>query len=189
LDSARAKTRQAPRYVLGGVGALLLLSLAVHIASCNEPPDTNYGNPNTLDRKNLPGEGGAEPLVCSGDAAVGKFDGGDCPSFAEDIFPYLAPAGKWRCSDKTCHGGGQNPPLDGTSAAACYASLQKVTVAGKPYIPGADGGGTVKDPTATTFLCNLQGGCGSKMPQAPGADPTPVDLCVVEAWLKCGAPK
>jgi hypothetical protein len=164
----------------------MLVSLGVHVASCNEPAATPYGNPNTLDRRSLPGEGGAEPLSCTGDAAVGKFEGGSCPSFANDIFPLLAPAGPWKCSDTTCHGGVQAPSIKGGSAAECYASLQQVTVAGKPYIPG-DGG--TNDPATTTMLCNLQGGCGSRMPQAPGLDPTQTQLCVIDAWLKCGAPR
>ena len=51
-----------------------------------------------------------------------------------------------------------------------------------PYVL-SDGG---KDPNASSILCNLQGTCGSKMPKAPGVDPTNADLCKVEAWLKCG---
>ena len=153
---------------------------------CNEPIATSYGNPNTLDRKNLPGEGGAEPLICGaggGDGgAVQGFDGG-CPSFATDIFPYFQANGKWRCADGTCHGGASAPPVAGDTPTNCLSSLKAISIGGKPYL--AEGS---TDPNDSTLLCNLQGACGSRMPKAPGADPTTEELCMVEAWLKCGAP-
>lgn len=173
------------RYVmLAAATAIALLGVRA-IVACSEITPTTFGNPNTLDRKSVPGEGGVEELVCSGDAAVdgASFDGG-CPSFATDIYPYFAAAGTWRCSDKACHGGTSTPPVDGTSAAACLASLKKITVKGTPYLL-SDGG---KDPNASSLLCNLQGSCGSPMPKAPGAIPTNPELCKVQAWLKCGAP-
>lgn len=173
------------RYViLAAATAVALLGVRA-IVACSEITPTTFGNPNTLDRKSVPGEGGVEQLVCSGDASFNGagFDGG-CPSFATDIYPYFAAAGTWRCSDKACHGGPTAPPVDGTNAAACLASLKKITVKGNPYLL-SDGG---KDPNASSLLCNLQGSCGSKMPKPPGLDPTAADLCKVEAWLKCGAP-
>jgi hypothetical protein len=178
------------RYLVGGLG-LFVLGGAVQLlagaggAACNEPIATNYGNPNALDRKNLPGEGGAEPLICGGGeggAAGAGFDGG-CPSFATDIFPYITANGKWRCADGTCHGGASAPPIDGKDPTSCLSSLKAIAIGGKSYL--AEGS---KDPNASTLLCNLQGACGSRMPKAPGADPTTTDLCMVEAWLKCGAP-
>jgi hypothetical protein len=175
------------RYLLSGLCGLVLAAMGAHVASCNEPLATVYGNPNTLDRKNLPGEGGAEPLVCGGDAGTKKFDGGDCPSFAADVFPYFTAAGKWKCADAPCHGGASAPTIDDKSAAGCFASLQKITVGGKAYVPSD--GGAPSDPNATTLLCNLQGGCGSKMPKAPAPNPTTAELCVIEAWLRCGAPR
>lgn len=170
-------------YVLAG---LMLCSLGAHVVSCNEPVPTNYGNPNTLDRRSLPGEGGAEPLVCSGEAGAAKYDGGDCPSFANDIFPLMTPNGKWKCSDTTCHGQASLPLINGATAADCYAALQKITVAGKPYI-GGDAGSAADLANNTTILCNLQGGCGSRMPKPPAQDPTTAELCMIDAWLKCGA--
>jgi hypothetical protein len=177
------------RYLFGGawIGAfMLLLSLAAHLASCNATPgDTTYGNPNTLDRTNLPGEGGVAPLSCGGEGGAKKYDGGSCPSFAGDIFPYFLPTGKWRCTDKPCHGGSNAPLLDGTSAATCLASMHVATVAGRPLLP--EGGTT--DPTSVGLLCNLQGGCGTRMPESPGLDPTPDELCMISDWLSCGAPR
>lgn len=180
------------KYLLvAGAAALGLLGLRAVVA-CSEITPTTFGNPNTLDRKNLPGEGGVEVLVCkpldaSASAGGGGFDGG-CPSFATDIYPYFAAAGTWRCADKACHGGASAPPVDGTNAAACLASLKKITLANVPYVV-SDGG---KDPKASSLLCNLQGSCGSKMPKpvpgSPLAEPTEPELCMVEAWLKCGAP-
>ena len=82
------------RYLLGGLSGLFLLGGGVQILSvglgCNEPVETTYGNPNALDRKNLPGEGGTEPLVCDdGEGGAGQGPDGGCPSFATDIFPYF----------------------------------------------------------------------------------------------------
>lgn len=178
------------RYLLGGVGGVFAITAAVHLSSsaCNEPVATNYGNPNTLDRKNLPGEGGAEPLECSGDAGTSGFDGG-CPSFATDIFPYFKADGKWRCADATCHGGASEPRIPVGDPAACLASLRGITVTGKSYVAGGEGGAPSTDPSASSLLCNLQGSCGSRMPKPPGVDPTTAELCMIEAWLKCGAPR
>jgi hypothetical protein len=167
--------------LLAGVAALALTGARI-IVACSEITPTTYGNPNSLDRKNVPGEGGVEQLVCSGGDGGEAFDGG-CPSFATDIYPYFVATGTWHCSDKTCHGGGSPPPIDITAAPACLASLKKITVTGKPYLL-SDGG---KDPNASSFLCNLQGTCGSPMPKVPGVI-TSSELCKVEAWLKCGAP-
>jgi hypothetical protein len=174
------------RYVIVAATTAIALAGVRALVACSEITPTTFGNPNTLDRKNLPGEGGVEQLVCSGlDGSAGQsFDGG-CPSFATDIYPYFTAAGTWRCSDKACHGGTTTPPIDGANAAACLASLKKITVKTVPYVLG-DGG---KDPNASSLLCNLQGSCGSPMPKAPGADPTTADLCKVEAWLRCGAPQ
>ena len=170
--------------LLAAATALALLGVRALVA-CSEITPTTFGNPNTLDRKNLPGEGGVEQLVCASDGGAegGTFDGG-CPSFATDIYPYLTPAGAWRCSDKACHGGMTAPAIDGTSAAACLGSLKKITVKNTPYLL-SDGG---KDENASSLLCNIQGTCGSPMPKAPGTAPTDFDLCKVQAWLKCGAP-
>jgi hypothetical protein len=172
------------RFVLVAAAAALGLGGIRAIVACSEITPTTYGNPNTLDRKSVPGEGGVELLVCSGDAAAGPFDGGDCPSFATDIYPYFAAAGAWRCADVTCHGGPTPPRVSGENAAASLASLKAITVTNKAYVL-SDGG---KDPNASSLLCNLQGTCGSPMPKPPGTDPTPADLCKVEAWLKCGSP-
>jgi hypothetical protein len=172
--------------VYGLGAAMLLLAATVRLGTgCDDEGLTAYGNPNTLDRKNLPGEAGAEPLNCGGgDAGAGQFDGG-CPSFAADIYPNFIATGKWQCSTPACHGGASTPNIRGDNAAAALQDLRAVTVLGKPYIT-ADGG----DPQATSsFICNLQGSCGSKMPKAPGIDATGEELCVIDAWLRCGAPR
>ena len=175
------------RYLLGGLSGLFLLGAGVQLVSgalgCNEPVEPTFGNPNGLDRKNLPGEGGAEPLVCGdGEGGAGGFDGG-CPSFATDVFPYFQANGKWRCADGACHGGTSAPPVSGDDPTSCLSSLKAISIGGKSYL--AEG---ATDPNESTLLCNLQGTCGSKMPKPPGADPTNEELCMVEAWLKCGAP-
>jgi hypothetical protein len=175
------------RTVFGLGAATILLAATVRIGTgCDDEGVTAYGNPNTLDRKNLPGEAGAEPLTCgSGGDGGGQFDGG-CPSFATDIFPYFTATGKWQCSTPACHGGASIPAIRSDNAAAALQDLRAVTVLGRPYL-GGDGG--VSDPqTSTAFICNLQGSCGSKMPKAPGIDATREELCLIDAWLRCGSP-
>ena len=165
-----------------------MLGAAAWAWSCNEPPETSFGNPNALSRKNVPGEGGVEALVCTGgEGGAGEAGGGGdggCPSFTTDIYPYFTAGGAWKCADRTCHGGASAPDIDAGTPEACYQALKKITVLNKPYLPGNG----VTDPNASTLLCNLQGSCGSKMPKPPGADPTNAELCKIEAWLKCGAP-
>src|SRR5690606_18010523 len=47
------------RYLVGGAGSVAVVAACVHLSltACNEPGEVNFGNPNTLDRKNLPGDG------------------------------------------------------------------------------------------------------------------------------------
>ena len=118
----------------------------------------------------------------SGDASASKFDGG-CPSFAGDIFPYVRGPGKWKCADATCHGGASAPIIDDKSPAACLASLKAIMVGGTGYIVSRQDAAV-----ESTILCNLNGGCGSTMPKPPGIDPTQDELCMLSAWLECGAP-
>ena len=98
----------------------------------------------------------------------------------------MVPDGKWQCGNAVCHGGGNAPFIDTKEAGAAYTSLQQVTVSGLPYIPNEAG---VTDPNASSIICNLQGGCETKMPEAPAVDPTNDELCMIQAWLKCGAPR
>jgi hypothetical protein len=167
------------------VGAPAAAAVIGSAASCTVPPETQFGNPNILARSALPGEGGVEAVVC-GDAGSGQsFDGG-CPSFETDIYPLFAPTGPWHCGDANCHGGTTKPDIDTSTAEKTLASLQAATVAAvpdKPYVV-SDGG---KDPNASAIMCNLQGACGTKMPEPPGKDPTDDQLCLVQAWLACGA--
>lgn len=160
----------------------------VVIAACSQPPETNYGNPAGLRRDNIPGEGGIEALICTGqpEAGAGGADGGNCGvSWAADIFPLFKNDGPFRCTDAKCHGGPALPLMQNTPAGA-YADLVKYQIKGSPlpYI-NTDAGG---DPTKSTIQCNLLSQCGQGMPQAPGRTPTLAENCLIDAWLRCGAP-
>lgn len=172
--------QRVPRTWAGGA---LLSAVAVGLyltaAGCIEEDTTEFGNPNTLSRQNLPGEAGVTPVV-SGCAA--KFDGG-CPSFDTDVYPYLTETGAWRCADAACHGSVTTPRLECDTPDACFAGLSAIQIDGKPYLS------TGIDPANARMLCSLQGTCSSKMPKPPGADPTPDDLCIIDTWLKCGSPR
>lgn len=170
-----------PRPLVRLLACLGLLALAGHAATaCDEPPRTEYGDPGALDRKKM-GPGGVPALACGQEVAAG-FPGG-CPSFAAHLHPNVT--GKWRCIDSDCHGGKSSPLLDGPAPESLLASLKRVRVDDVPYLPQDP---SMTDPKATKIMCNLQGLCGRRMPEPPGADLTVEELCVVEAWVKCGAP-
>lgn len=173
--------RRVRRYWVGSAGLLSALAGALYLSAtgCIEEDTTEFGNPNTLSRQNLPGEAGVTPVI-SGCAA--NYDGG-CPSFDVDIYPYLTAVGPWKCSDVACHGSVSAPAIKCDTPDMCFESLSAIQVDGKPYLPIG------VDPPNARMLCSLQGGCGSKMPKPPGADPTPEELCIVDTWLKCGAPR
>ncbi len=107
-----------------------------------------------------------------------------CPSFASDIYPSMKASGAWKCADATCHGGGTfRPAVDDSSASACLASLQQITIRGKPYVKSGS-----KDPDESSLLCNVKGTCGEQMPKEPAPFLSTTEICKVEAWLRCGAP-
>ncbi len=175
------------RRSLIAAGALAFIVSGTALAiSCADPPSQQYGNPNGLLRKNLPGDGGGvSPLSCAGDGGPQLLaDGGCAVSFTRDLLPYFQSNGTWHCADAVCHGGGKQPPpltcSPDAGAGPCIASLGNITVGGIPYL-STDGG-------QAGIICNLQGSCGNKMPLAPGKDPTEDDLCKVTTWMACGAP-
>jgi hypothetical protein len=161
--------------LLAGIAGLLHLTAT----GCIEEDTTQFGNPNTLSRQNLPGEAGAAPAVTS---CAARFDGG-CPSFDRHIYPSLTATGVWKCADPGCHGALIKPTIQCDTADQCYASLSAIQLDGKPYLSV----GT--DPSNARFLCSLQGTCGQKMPKPPAPDPTADDFCIIDAWLKCGSPR
>jgi hypothetical protein len=158
------------------MGGLLYLTAT----GCIEEDTTEFGNPNTLSRQNLPGEAGAAPVAVG---CTASFDGG-CPSFDRNIYASFTGGGAWKCADPGCHGGAITPPINCDTADQCFASLSAIQVNGKPYLTV---GGV--DPASASLLCNFEGQCGEKMPRPPAPAPTPNDLCILDAWLKCGSPR
>ncbi len=162
------------------------------LVACSDVGTTTYGDPSGLRSQNLPGEGGTEAVVCgdggSGDGGGGGA-GGCAISFKADIYPKMTATGPWKCaSTGKCHGGGQAPAIDGTTPQTVIDSLKgyAIKVGGNPvpYI-NVDGG---KDPTSSSFVCNVTGQCGQGMPIAPGTALTTDEVCRIDAWLRCGAP-
>ena len=166
---------------VGKAGLLSAIAAVLYLAAagCIEADTTEFGNPNTLSRQNLPGEAGVTPVV-SGCAV--NFDGG-CPSFNDNIYPYLTTVGAWKCADPACHGGVSKPDIKCDTPNQCFDALTAIQVDGKPYLS------TGVDPANARMLCSLQGTCTDKMPKPPAADPTPDDLCIIDTWLKCGSPR
>jgi hypothetical protein len=187
-------TPVSDRVVRGLVAGVVLAAggfVAMNVA-CTDVGTTNFGDPSGLSSKNIPGEGGVEPVLC-GDAALEASGGGGCAvSFAKDIYPNMTANGAWKCaSTGPCHGGVQTPLIKAGTPQEVLASLSKGgEVPGNPlpYI-NLDAGG---DPTKSTFECNVNGQCGNVMPDTrtpPAARSLSKDeVCKIDAWLKCGAP-
>lgn len=180
--------RRRLAWVLGTVTAMVSGGAVLSVPACSTVPDQNYGDPTGLRSANLPGEAGAVVTgVCEGglglpaDAAVPE--GGCRVSFERDLYPRFLLDGGWRCAAPACHGGGQPPVLDGGSPEALLATLRGYSLQGTPYLaPSTDGG----DPKRSALYCNLLRTCGSPMP--PSVPAKPQELCILETWLRCGAP-
>ena len=183
-------SRSLLRWALVGVAAC---SLVVGVAAgCNIEADTKFGNHSGLLKENLPtppaaGDGGGEGgVLCNGN---GPIDGGACAvSWKTDIWPKMSSSGVWSCANNKCHGATANDPssLDGQDHA--YAILTKwTTTGGKPYINPC-----TTDPDASSYLCNMNGSCGTRMPYPDntiGSGPaTPGDLATLTTWIACGSP-
>jgi hypothetical protein len=169
--------------VISLLGLAACATIAV-LASCvSDVGVTQYGDPGALRRDNLPGEGGTEAVVCDG----GVPETGPCPvSFGKDIYPNMTANGIWKCaSGGKCHGAQQAPTIDASTPQAVIDSLKAYQISGNqhPYINEGS-----RDPTQSTFECNMTGECGSGMPLDPGVPLTPAEVCKIDAWLRCGAP-
>src|SRR5262245_24786363 len=92
--------------IAAAVGFASCAVVAALVACVPDVGTTQYGDPAGLRRDNLPGEGGAETVVCE---AGPSGDGGACAvSFSKDIFPNMTANGAWKCaSGNTCHGAQQ----------------------------------------------------------------------------------
>src|SRR5262249_4945388 len=100
--------------------------------------------------------------------------------------PSMTANGAWKCaSGGKCHGAQQAPTIDAATLQTVIDSLKAYIIPGsaRPYINQG-----VKDPTQSTFECNVTGQCGSGMPISPGEALTPEEVCKIDAWLRAGAP-
>jgi hypothetical protein len=177
--------------------AALLLAVSAGPIGCSSDDSTHYGPPGGLIGKMLPlppstgssgSDSGSSAVFDAGSGALP--DGGSCAvSWSTQIAPNMAPGGKWRCGDSTCHGGLQGPKIT-ADPVATYAALASYTMQFAPrmvryVVPGNT------DPTASGIECNLSGAtCGNQMPLTfNGALPlSSQDLADLDTWVRCGAP-
>lgn len=112
-------------------------------------------------------------------------DAGPCSvSWLTTIWPAMQ--GAWGCASATCHGGGTDPPMDGTASQA-YATLADYTaVNSEPYFNPCS-----TSASASAFVCNtaLTGTCGIQMPLASGGTISDAGLTEIATWVACGAPE
>jgi hypothetical protein len=156
-------------------------------AACSSEPDVHYGNPTTLNKDNLPGEAGLEPLACGGEGgATTSADGGCAVSWSGDLYARMIGNNGWQCATSACHAPGhQAPAIDPGDASAAYASLKAYKMSTKPGVSYIDTSG---DPSKSSIECNLGGGCNPVMPIGNGTPLSETERCKLHVWLQCGAP-
>jgi hypothetical protein len=173
---------------LAVAGGLALAAIPLFLA-CSLENDVRYGNPGNLNKDNLPGEAGLEPLACGGgDGGGGGREGGaGCSvSWSQDIYPRMIGNAGWQCATAACHAPGKEPPaIDTANAAAALTALKAYSMKTRPNLKYIDTSG---DPSKSTIECNLGGGCNPTMPIGAGKQLTSAERCDLHAWLQCGAP-
>lgn len=106
-------------------------------------------------------------------------------TYTKHILPRIQD--QWRCGASACHGnpGARAPVMDTKNADATYALFTSYVYAktGKKLVDTKS-----KLPAASSLHCLMKGSCGDnrRMPYQGVSD---ADLTVLEAWLKCGAPR
>lgn len=158
----------------------------VTVAACSSEPDVKYGNPSTLNKDNLPGEAGLEPLSCGEGGVVTTDDGGCAVSWKNDIYMRMIGNDGWQCATSQCHAPGkQSPSIDPADAGGAYASLSAYKMSTRPQLNYID---KSKDPSKSSIECNLSGACNPAMPIGGGKPLTDDERCKLHVWLQCGAP-
>ena len=104
-------------------------------------------------------------------------------TYTKDILPKIRD--QWRCGAGGCHSAplatGATTVFDSTNADTTYTKLTTTVHSGKKLVDT-----TSAVPTDSAIYCLMQGTCGERMPRQ-GVDP--LDLALVETWLKCKAPR
>ncbi len=186
------RPRRPPLGLRLGVLGLAFGCAAGWAFGCDLETNTHYGPHSGLSKGNLPTP--PAPSLDAGDAAAlcngqGPIDSGTCAvSYSKDIWPMMSAAGTWKCADAKCHGGTSYTPQIADPDEA-YLTLTSYMIGGKPYFNPCS-----TSSTDSSFLCNVQGSCGSL--QMPAQDNTlatgpmsPTDMTTVQTWVECGAPK
>ena len=104
-------------------------------------------------------------------------------TYTKNILPKIRD--QWRCGAGGCHSAplatGATTVFDTTNADTTYAKLTTTVHGGKKLVDT-----TSAAPADSAIYCLMQGTCGERMPRQ-GVDP--LDLALVETWLKCKAPR
>jgi hypothetical protein len=104
-------------------------------------------------------------------------------TYTKNILPKIRD--QWRCGASACHSAplatGATTVFDTGNADATYAKLTTTMHAGKKLVDTSSALAT-----DSALFCLMQGTCGERMPRQ-GVDP--LDLALVETWLKCKSPR
>ena len=102
-------------------------------------------------------------------------------TYTKNILPKIKD--QWRCGASDCHGKPtvNKPVMDTKNADATYTLLTTFVHQGKKLVNT-----TSANPADSALYCLMQGTCGPRMPRQ-GVDP--LDLALLESWLKCKSPR
>jgi len=104
-------------------------------------------------------------------------------TYTKNILPKIRD--QWRCGAGGCHSAplatGATTVFDSTNVDSTYTTLTTTVHSGKKLVDT-----TSAVPADSAIYCLMQGTCGERMPRQ-GVDP--LDLSLVETWLKCKAPR
>ncbi|MDB5216130.1 MAG: hypothetical protein JWO86_4057 [Myxococcaceae bacterium] len=104
-------------------------------------------------------------------------------TYTKNILPKIRD--QWRCGAGGCHSAplatGAMTVFDTGNADTTYAKLTTTLHAGKKLVDTSSA-----LPSDSAIFCLMQGTCGERMPRQ-GVDP--LDLALVETWLKCRSPR
>ena len=128
-----------------------------------------------------PGQGDPQALESQEGTPL---DPAECSvTYAKDVLPKIRD--QWRCGAGGCHSAplatGAVTVFDTTNADTTYAKLTTTVHGGQKLVDT-----TSAVPGDSAIYCLMQGTCGERMPRQ-GVDP--LDLALVETWLKCKAPR
>jgi hypothetical protein len=167
--------------------AFALAFLGAQACAADDPSPPPFPTEDALSSQERAGDEGADGTDLS--TALSPEQGAplepvDCSvTYTKNVLPKIRD--QFRCGASGCHSAplaaGAKTVMDTTNADATYALLTTSLHGGKRLVDTRS-----TTPADSALWCLMQGTCGTRMPRQ-GVDP--LDLALVESWLKCRAPR